>query len=1394
MNAGKRFLILFILVSMIITALPVFSMEKEEISVILNNVFDDELTGIVPPGVMGAEGTEVVNAGGKNKYLKLVADENGSSAVFSCELFPENFVVQLDVMIDDSMDSVEFAIKNTSNAAIKLYQQNHNGAKLYNSKKSSGIRHNKWTTFAFIIDTASSSYITYQNGFKISDAWVGSAFGTPQNFNVSVSSESGKTTNMLIDNVRIYSGKKLINNFSSVPYNEGVYQKDIESKPEQPIDSVTIWQKENFENHYSQNSVSISARTLKTEANILDIREENGNKYFYFERTSSDPHINFYIGPNTGKFIIQMDIDSDDMAGPQKSIGMSNYGVRILPGGNITLNDGSVIGRLNNEGFTNLAIAIDPQKYQYQIYINRKPVTKKIRGDEINFPSSLLRFYVYNTNGKASFKIDNLLTYSGDELIDINKYGGFSKEILVDTQYALNQVGDGIAVHAHAKRAIINKERIDISAKPQFVENDLWIPVEVFEKAGKKLNISTKVIDEIKYVRISDAASALNLNYFVDNKGYGFDKGFAIIGSGDYSEFSDNFMLYNEANNYLCYLRPSAETILLKQQAASNGVHPRIMATADDFELLKRELLYDKTKQKWFEQIIKSADASVGNGRPTHSLDVVRLNSLHGMVDDIINLCFAYKVTGDPKYAEEAYADLAHMGTRADWNPGHFLDIGAGANCYAVAYDWLYDYWTPERRKNLEQIIYDKALSYYHNSLHNGQYTRWIEETVAEGLQGNWPLVCSSGPIMSALALMEVYPEMCSNLVSDALRVLEYTLKGFSDNGDWTEGALYWAYTNGFLARMISSMELSLGTEFDYYYGIPGIMDTVDYAYSLITPQNVYNFGDAEDVAMNLTSASWHASMVAKKDEAKALDMYKLVMKYYNAKGFSGGLWDIFKMDNRAATGDPENLSMEYCSPKTGYANVRSGWNFADEAFLGYLFGSTQRTSHNHYDHGSFIYEAFGKRWAIDLGRDDYNMSDYDNVAYRVRTEGHNTYVVNPDEKHGQNKDNYQTYIVDKKINSSSYYSIVDITSSYEGKLNQARRGYKLTDNMKSLIVRDEISFKESSDFWWFMHTPAEVTVEGNTAYLKNGMTMKVEVISNQPLEFGVMDAVPLETSPIVKGAIKNNPNKGIKKLYLKGKVSGNLNVTMKMSPYIDGVEVSPISDLPFTNWTLDAEIPKKEAPKITSININGESFAAFNSDITSYTFMKMGNQVPQISAYSSNGDIKVNCDEKSANIIVFDKNDKSNYKVYNIEFITLNSPNVGNKYRLVNPASLTASAEPQSENPIKAAMDGNLVTRWAGNGEQWIMQTFDKEIELAAVELSWMNGAKRNQFFKIQYSTDGENFIDLFDGKSSGLTEDLEIYEFTPVKAKYVRILCDGTTEGTWTSMTEFYVHEKNN
>ena len=1157
MSFKKRCTALFVMLCMLCTAFPVFSKEAETAAISLNTAFDNELTGVVPAGIMGAYGTEIVNAGGRNKYLKLTADENGASAVFACELFPQQFVVQLDVMIDDSMESLDFSLKNSANSAIRLYQQKTDGARLYNNKKSSGLRHNKWTTIAFAVDTVSNSYVMHKNGLRVSDAWVGSSFGTLTSFNVNIASLGGKTSELLIDNVRIYSGKKLLKKFPKVEYNEGVYQPDAEVAPEQTENGVTIWQKENFENHYNQNSVSISARTLKTEDNILDIREEDGNKYLYFERTSSDPHINFYVGPNTGKFIIQMDIDSDDMSGPQKSIGMSNYGIRLLPGGNITLADGSVIGRLNNEGFTNLAIVIDPQKFQYQIYLDRKPVTKKIRGDEINFASTLLRFYVYNLNGKASFKIDNLITYSGEELIDINEYGGFSKEKLPSTEVALKQVGDAIAVHAHAKRAIVNGKRIEISAKPQFMENELWMPAEVLEKAGKTVTCEEKIIDETKFVKVSEAAKALNLNYFTDDKGYGYDKGFAIIGNGDYTGFAEDFMLYNEANNYLCYERPSAGTILEKQQAVSYGVHPRIMATAQDFELLKRELLYNETKKEWFEQIKKTADAAVGNGRPTHSLDGARLNSMHGMVDEIIYLCFVYKITGDAKYAEEAYADLAHMGTRADWNPGHFLDVGAGANCYAVAYDWLYDYWTPERRKNLEQIIYDKALSYYHNSLHNGQYSRWIEETVSEGSQGNWPIVCSSGPVMAALALMDVYPEMCSNLVSDALRVLEYTLKGFSDNGDWTEGTLYWAYTNGFLSRLISSLDIALGTEFDYYYGIPGIMDTVDYAYSLITPQNVYNFGDAEDVAMNLTSAAWHASMVAKKDEKKALDMYKLIMKYYKAKGISGGLWDILKMDNRVAVGDPESLSMEYWSPKTGYANVRSGWNFADETFLGFLYGSEQLTSHNHYDHGSFIYEAFGKRWALDLGRDDYNMSDYYNVAYRVRTEGHNTYVVNPDEKHGQDKDNYKTYMVDKKINSSSYYSIVDITSSYEGKLNQARRGFKLTDNMKSLIVRDEISFKESSDFWWFMHTPAEVTVDGNVAYLKNGMTMKVEVISSQPLEFGVMDAVPLETSPKVQGAVKNNPNKGICKLYLKGRVEGDLNVTMKMSPCIEGVETS---------------------------------------------------------------------------------------------------------------------------------------------------------------------------------------------------------------------------------------------
>ena len=52
------------------------------------------------------------------------------------------------------------------------------------------------------------------------------------------------------------------------------------------------------------------------------------------------------------------------------------------------------------------------------------------------------------------------------------------------------------------------------------------------------------------------------------------------------------------------------------------------------------------------------------------------------------------------------------------------------------------------------------------------------------------------------------------------------------------------------------------------------------------------------------------------------------------------------------------------------------------------------------------MYYGLGEKWALDLGSDDltYNVSQYINnreLVYRVRAEGHNCVVINPDQTGG---------------------------------------------------------------------------------------------------------------------------------------------------------------------------------------------------------------------------------------------------------------------------------------------------------------------------------------------------------------------------------------------------------
>lgn len=82
---------------------------------------------------------------------------------------------------------------------------------------------------------------------------------------------------------------------------------------------------------------------------------------------------------------------------------------------------------------------------------------------------------------------------------------------------------------------------------------------------------------------------------------------------------------------------------------------------------------------------------------------------------------------------------------------------------------------------------------------------------------------------------------------------------------------------------------------------------------------------------------------------------------------------------------------------------MRDSWSDSDPFFVGFKTGDN-KANHSNLDVGSFILEALGERWIVDLGADDYNLPKYFETGrrgarwtyYRMRAEGHNTVVMNP--------------------------------------------------------------------------------------------------------------------------------------------------------------------------------------------------------------------------------------------------------------------------------------------------------------------------------------------------------------------------------------------------------------
>jgi hypothetical protein len=166
---------------------------------------------------------------------------------------------------------------------------------------------------------------------------------------------------------------------------------------------------------------------------------------------------------------------------------------------------------------------------------------------------------------------------------------------------------------------------------------------------------------------------------------------------------------------------------------------------------------------------------------------------------------------------------------------------------------------------------------------------------------------------------------------------------------------------------------------------------------------------------------------------------------------------------------------------------MRTSWTDPNAIYVATKGGSAS-INHAHMDIGSFIMEANGVRWAMDFGMQDYESLESKGVklwgrtqdserwnVFRLNNYSHNTLSV---DSQLQQVTGHASIIASGK-EANNMFATMDLSSVYEGQVNQAKRTISIMDG-KKVQVQDEIKTNDrQTKIRWNMLTPAEVEIVG---------------------------------------------------------------------------------------------------------------------------------------------------------------------------------------------------------------------------------------------------------------------------------------------------------------------------
>ncbi|MGI8923852.1 MAG: heparinase II/III domain-containing protein [Fimbriimonadales bacterium] len=563
--------------------------------------------------------------------------------------------------------------------------------------------------------------------------------------------------------------------------------------------------------------------------------------------------------------------------------------------------------------------------------------------------------------------------------------------------------------------------------------------------------------------------------------------------------------------------------------------HPRLIFTEADESRIKSLVRRDQTLDALIDRNTDIARRYMSSATVRRQLIGPRLlHQSRETVERVLALSMAYRLTGDHKFALRARDELIAAAHFSDWNPSHFLDVAEMTTALGIGYDWLYSFLGNSDRLTVRRAIIVKGLRPGLQLMAKNPH--WITG------RNNWTSVCMGGLTIGALAISDEEPQLADQVLAKTLRYFRTVPALYRPDGASPEGALYWHYAMSYQAAANSALHTS-------EYGQSVLGDPVFgragwFPIYMRGPTGLaYNFSDSwpkfyPSAAMFELARVHRQPFYAWWMRERIDELVSQRMQYWDDEYRFMPLAIAWYSDAGQNTGAPLDRLFKGVQP---VFSMRGSWTDRNTSFIA-AKGGDAGLPHAHQDAGSFVFDALGERWAVDLGPDDYNIPGYFAAKqkweiFRLSSLSHNTIVIGGQKQVVAGRSDITAF----EGGGANPFAIINMSPAYRGQARKVVRGIRFIGR-QDVLIQDEVTDPDG-EVRWGMATQAKVDVRGDVAILSQaGATLEARILAPGDARFTVEDMDPRSS--------RGRKNLGVQMLAVKApRTNGIARIAVVLSP-----------------------------------------------------------------------------------------------------------------------------------------------------------------------------------------------------------------------------------------------------